>query len=222
MRGMAIDKAELERLTVHIDKMDEVIREDGTIECMPYEYWAQFPSLAVTAWANKRGYYCLPTTELIEWLTDRIAGRYAIEVASGSNGLYRHLGITGTDSRMQADPVIAMLYAMSGQKITEPPADVKTIDANAAVRELEPQVVVASWLTEYVSDEDVAAGRSGSMFGAHEEEIVNSVEEFILIGATGTHGGKRIMDMSHEEHEFPWLVSRAVDPSSNRIWTWSG
>ena len=209
------------RLLPRIDPeaMDQVLlNEHGRTRLMPAAEVLAFGIDEVQAWMVTRARYQFVTTELVEWLKTRIAGRRAIEVGAGMGDLGFHLGIPMTDSYIQTEmePEYRLSMAMTGQAPTTPPPDVERIEAEAAVEKYKPQVVVASWITQkhHAGDPD------GFAYGPEEIRIVRNVETYIIVGNSSPHGSKRIRRLKHREHKFPWLVSRGVDQSRNVIYVW--
>lgn len=46
------------------------------------------------------------------------------------------------------------------------------------------------------------------------------VREYIHVGNENVHGDKRILSLPHKTFRFPWIVTRAKDPSKNVIQVW--
>lgn len=204
---------------IDVEAMDEVLfNEHRRTRLMGSAEVLSFGLDQVQAWMVARARYQFVTTELIDWLKTRIAGRSAIEVGAGMGDLGFHLGIPMTDSciQTQMDPEYQLSMALSGQTPTTPPPDVECIDAEAAVEKYRPQVVVASWITQkhHAGDPD------GFAYGPEEIRIVRNVETYIVVGNSAPHGSKRIRRLKHREYKFPWLVSRAVEQPKNVIYCW--
>lgn len=170
----------------------------------------------IQQWCVQHAVYQVITEELVAWLAARCAGKRAIEVCAGFGTLGRALGIPRTDSYMQTRPTIRAYYRMLRQPIIEPPPDVEMLDANAAVRKYEPEVVIAAWATQRYRE----GTGNGSEEGVDEEAILDTGATYILIGNTDSHGDKRIMARPHTLLRFPWLVSRAFNPHQNMIAVW--
>jgi hypothetical protein len=204
-------------------RLDELLLDEaGHMRLLPAAVLYDQDPVVLRTWANQRGRYGLPTAELVDWLRDRIAGRKAIEVGAGMGDLGRHLGIKMTDSAVQVeDSALNLYYRSMGQVPTDPPADVIRCDALTAVRRYRPQVVVGCFITQLYRKGDEKTGTGSSVFGVDEGKLLARVGEYIHIGATSVHYGKRILKRAHIEHAFPWLVSRVVEPSTNRIWIWT-
>ena len=205
---------------VDIDAMDAVLlNEDRRIRVMPADELRRLYSIdEIQAWMVQRARYQIMTSELIEWVKTRIAGRRAIEVGAGMGDLGYHLGIPMTDSCIQTSmsPEYALAFAASGQAPTNPPPDVECLDAEAAVEKHKPEVVVASWITQ----KHHAGDAEGFEFGPEEIRIVRQVQTYIVIGNSAIHGSKRIRRLKHKEYMQPWLVSRGFEQEKNVIYVW--
>lgn len=187
------------------------------VHCAPAAYYQNLPPDHVRAWCSYRGFYGVPTLELILWLNPQLQGKRAIEVGSGGIGLGRFLGVTMTDSYQQVRNPETILYMLEhGQRPTCPADDVIEEDAETAVRKRKPDVVVASWLTQKWLPGDA----EGNMHGPREEYILERCSTYIHIGNENIHGKKRLLKFPHETDYFPWLVSRAKDQSKNVIYVW--
>lgn len=180
------------------------------------EWATSFTPNELRIWCVKRARYCIPTLELIEWLKTRIGDRIAVEIGAGMGDLGFHLGIPMSDSYQQVEDklTVTQMTAM-GQEPTRPPNDVRREDAENVVRRCKPQVVVGAWITQKWD-----GGGDGNYLGPREDYILERCNTYIMIGNKKIHSGKRILKLPHEELEFPWLISRAADPSLNRIWIW--
>ena len=183
-----------------------------------------FGGMAICQWCVVNGVYQLPTTTLIAWLRTEIGGRRAIEIGAGFGVVGRALNIVRTDDGSQTTPERRELYRAAGQAITEPPPDVERLEACEAVAKYKPEVVIGCWVTQMFDESrgDVDGEAQALAGGIDEEWILDQpyVKKYILVGSMGSHGRKRIMKRPHREKRAPWLVSRAFDPSGNRIWVW--
>jgi hypothetical protein len=202
--------------------LDDLLLDPATkrLRPLPAATLRQIPALQLRGWCVKRARYQLITNELVDWLRSRIGGRSAIEVGAGQGDLGAALKIPMSDSGMQQIPDVYLYYRSIGQEPTNPPYDVRRIDALGAIRASRPQVVIAAWLTQAYESGDEQAAIGSSVYGPDERAIVESVQTYIHIGNAATHGDKRILALPHEEYRPPWLVSRAADQSQNVIWVW--
>lgn len=174
-------------------------------------------------WCQKNGRYGIPTVELIAFLRDKIGGRSAIEVGSGMGDLGYHLGLRMTDSFVQLRPDMQFLYALMQTAVTRPPPDVEVLDAEAAVEKYRPQVLLASWLTQKYEPGDENPPKVGSsIYGPDEKKMLGRVETYLHVGNRITHKDKRILALPHEEHVYPWIVSRAGSQADNVVFEWKG
>jgi hypothetical protein len=198
--------------------LDEKLLQPGTqfLRLMPAEELLSNGLEAIQLWAVRRARYQFITTELVEWLRARIAGRSVIEVGAGQGDLGHHLGIHMTDSGMQTTPECLLQYASQGQMPTIPPPEVERLDAIDAVKKYKPQVVVASWITQKWHEGDP----HGNAYGPEESQIVNAVDTYIHVGNRSVHGLKRILRMKHREYKPKGLVSRGHEQAKNLIYVW--
>lgn len=167
-------------------------------------------------WCGQNAVYLYPTLELVEYLTDFIAGRSAIEVGAGNGHLGNALGIQMTDSGMQTRPEIIAQYQMMGQACTCPPANVDIVDAVDAVNKYQPQVVIASWLTHKWEP----GMSTGNMYGPDERLIIDGVENYVHIGNDAIHWEKPVWSMPHNKAYHPWVVSRAGAKELDHVAVW--
>jgi len=184
---------------------------------------ARAPRLDLISWCHATARYTIVTLELLEWLSTMIAGRWAIEICAGQGDLGYHLGVPMSDSAMQTGPEMQVLYKLMMQQTpTDPPPDVERMDAIAAVHKYRPRVVIGSWVTQLYKDGDEGPPKIGSsIYGVDEFEILRVCETYIHIGNLAVHKDKRILELPHDEYEFPWLWSRAQRPELNQIWVWN-
>jgi hypothetical protein len=203
-----------------VSYLDEVLLDGPYLKLLPAAEYEKLDQIHLRVWANTRARYTFPTVELIDWLKELIAGRFAIELGAGNGDLGHHLGIMQTDSYMQDRPECRAYYEMLGQSRTDPPEDVYEFEALEAVQGLRPKVAVASWLTQLVAPEECEVGTQGSVYGADEIAIIKNVEMYIHIGNDGSHQQKKALTLPHKVYRFPWLVSRSAEPSKNAIYVW--
>lgn len=199
--------------------IDRLLLKDGLVQPVHYAEIKGIPSDHLKLWCVKNAVYQIPTWELIHWLKREIAGRSAIEICAGKSCLGRHLGIRMVDNYMQTWPHIALYYEVMQQKAIEPPADVIEMDANEAVRRLNPQVVIGAWVSQKREDAEDFSHDGGNCYGPDEHEIADRCT-YIHVGNLGAHQKKRLLIREHRELRYPWLVSRGIDPTQNRICVW--
>lgn len=195
-----------------------VLDQKGKVKVVDADVYNQFSQNIIAQLAVKHGMYCLPTTELIQWLKEHIANRKAIEVGAGCGIVGRAVGIKMTDNFQQDMPKYKMAYAAMQQPIVQYGKDVLKYEAVKAVKRFKPQVVLGCWVThKYRPDEH---DRGGNEIGLREEKILKLVDEYIVVGNDTVHNKKPIMDIPHEEFRPDWLVSRSLNEHANCIYIW--
>ena len=202
-------------------ELPDLLDGDGFLRILPAKEYDRIVPDALRLWCHKYARYGLPTAELVQWLQGRIAGRNAIEIGSGAGDLAHALGITATDNRMQEWPSIRWHYNLTGQPVIRYPDFVRNLDALDAVRQYQPEVVLASWVTEWIDPNLPPPEHGGNAWGVKEDKILATGCEYILIGNQIVHGKKKIMAEPHEEFVLPFLRSRAIYPALDRVWVWS-
>jgi len=207
----------------NVDYLDSVLLVNGLLRVLPASILSEIPQLHLSIWGNKKGVYCFPTTELIEWLRDQVSGRSAIEICSGTGVIGRALGIPSTDSYIQTTPDMVKCYAMLQQKPIFPPEDVHKFEANEAIDHFKPEVVLGSYITQkYAFGDELAQPKIGSSFyGVDELALLPKVKTYIAIGNDTSHGDKRICKIPHTVHRFHWLFTRSLTPEENQISVWN-
>ena len=203
-------------------ELPDLLDADGRLKLLPAAAYDGLSRDALRVWCHNYARYGLPTVELVAWLRERLVGRTAIEIGSGSGDLAYHLGIPATDNRMQEWPEIKFHYTMTGQPVIQYPDFVEKIDAVDAVAKYQPDVVIASWVTQWIDPNLPPPETGGNAWGVKEDEILATGCEYILIGNQKVHGDKKIMAEPHEEFAFSFLRSRANYPALDRMWVWNG
>lgn len=99
-------------------------------------------------WCHYNSIYQLPTTELIDFISEHIEGK-AIEIGSGNGCIGRSLNIPMTDSKIQESDEVKFLYAMYKQPVVKYPSDIIHMEASKAINKYKPNTVVACWVTEW-------------------------------------------------------------------------
>ena len=201
-----------------ISELFDAVHKDGVLQVVDSSVYKQFNGDMLSQLCVENGYYCLPTSELIEWLHNRIAGRSAIEVGAGCGVVGRALGIKMTDNFQQDMPKYNNLYRMAGQAPITYGKDVLKIEALDAVKRFKPEVVIGCWVTHKYDGRNHDAG--GNEIGLKEERILRRVKEYIVIGNDGTHSLKPLRKIDHKTIYGDWLVSRAAHQSLNAIYSW--
>jgi hypothetical protein len=202
---------------IDISGIEKLCIRDGLLVPVPASYLKTYKPETLAMFGHKHGYYTIPTTELIEWLRRQINGRSAIEIGAGNGCIGRALGIPMTDSWLQADPEIMLLYRIQGQPSIKYPPDVIKMDAELAAVTYRPQVYIASWLTS----KWVPGSNYGNMYGPDERMFVTEGATYIHIGNEGIHGLKPLLKnskVSVTRYKFPWLFSRTMTHKDNVIY----
>ena len=201
--------------------LPDLLDADGRLRLLPTAEYDRIPPDSLQLWCHLNARYGLPTIELVAWLQKRIAGRNAIEIGSGSGDLAFHLGIPATDNKLQKRRSIQAYYQTIGQPTIRYPKFVRNLDALDAVKEYRPDVVVASWVTEWIDPSLPPPPSGGNIWGIKEDEILVTGCEYIFIGNQTVHGSKKIMAQPHQELALPFLRSRANHPELDRVWIWN-
>lgn len=201
-----------------ISELYHAVHKDGVLQVVDSSVYKRFNHDMLSQLCVENGYYCLPTTELIEWLHNRIAGRSAIEVGAGCGVVGRALGIKMTDNFQQEMPKYREMYLMAGQQPLTYGKDVLKMDALDAVKRFKPEVVIGCWITHRYQASNDAAG--GNEIGLQEARILRRVDEYLVVGNLKVHEKKPLLDTPHEQIRQHWLVSRAEQQSLNVIFSW--
>lgn len=205
---------------VDVSYLDDVLLNGKRLKLLESRVYDSIPHDHLRLWCHKNARYGLPTKEVIDFISKKIAGRCAIEIGSGYGDLGFHLGIPLTDSRLQEDPLIKAYYDSIKHPVIEYPDDVEKLEAMDAVHKYKPEVVVASWVTEWI-DPDAYPDRPGSVFGVKETILLDHVGTYLLVGNLSVHGKKKILEKDHDVFEFPHIRSKSVNSDSERIWIFS-
>lgn len=202
------------------DLAPDVIDEQGLPRIMPAAYYAATTAPERGALGVRHGLYCLPTVELVNWLTEFINGRKAVEIGAGNGRLAAAVGIPATDAYLQDRPEIRDHYDSHDQPIVRYGLKVERLEARAAIRTHRPQVVIGAWVTHRYNKRNHGAG--GSMYGADTDMILRQTGHYVLIGNEKVHARHPLRQRPHEIHHPPWLYSRAVNGSPEFIAVWKG
>lgn len=200
-----------ERLEAALAELDATCLAGGVLRPMPSAFYASRDPHEVAAWAVANGFYCLPTTELIDWLREAIAGETAIEVGAGHGAIGRALGIPITDSRQQERPEVAELYRGMGQPPVRYPDDVETLTALEAAEKYRPSVIIAAWTTWRYDPHN--HHRGGNVNGIDESKLLGKrfLSRYIQVEHARVHARRPIQIRRHTTHALPFLWSRSVD-----------
>jgi len=209
---------EFEVIEGNLELPTDWLDEAGRLRLMPAAKFDAVPHESLRVWCNRKARYGLVTQELVDWLKPRIEGKRAIEIGAGHGDLAYHLGIPATDSRIQEDPDVAMQYAFLRQPMIEYPPWVEKYEAHLAVAHYKPEIVLASWVTQFSDQPD---DEVGSPFGVHESLILSTGCCYVLLGNERIHGAKRIMAQEHVVIRLPGLRSRSRYPEADRLYIWN-
>lgn len=200
-------------------ELDSACIRDGHLQVMPAAFYQARPQAELALWCVRRGFYNLPTEELIDWLRAEIGEERAIEIACGHGAIGRALHIPFTDSRWHDDPQVQAHYATMKQAPTICPDDVVKMDALMAINRYEPTVVVCAWGTWL---HNPARPGGGSYAGIPFGRVVGkpSVQKLIMIAHERVHAPIDILELDHHTIRKPWLYGRSMDTACNVIWIW--
>lgn len=198
-----------------VPELDAACLDGGQLRVMPAAFYARYRRNDLAVWCLRRGFYCLPTHELAEWLSETIGADSAIEIGAGHGAL--HLaGVPATDSYQQEDLLMRELYAGLGQATVPYGKHVEKLTALQAVDKYQPTVVLGCWVTHRYTKE---AG--GNAWGIDEGKLLRkpSVRRYIFVGHERVHEHKPILRIPHSTHRMAFLYSRATD-ARDVVWIW--
>ena len=193
MNGIVLTKVDVSALE------KEALDPRGHLVIKPAEFWEKQGVNLAQNFMYKHGIYVLPTSELIEWLNDKILGS-AIEIGAGNGSIGRALKIPITDSKMQDRIDIKLMYATAGQPTIKYPSDIEKLEASAAITKYKPQTVIGAFITHKYIDEV----KMGNYWGVNEDFLLASVKRYLNIGNLETHKYKPILQIKHDSHYYPW------------------
>lgn len=191
---------------------------DRTLRIVPASIYESTTVEERAFFGVKNGFYSLPTLELVEYLKKLIGTRTAIEVGAGHGLLAQALGIPATDSFQQLRPDIRQYYEKLQQPIVPYGDKVDKLDALAAVKKYQPQVVIGCWVTHRYQEHQHDAG--GNLDGLDEEALIKACETYVIVGNEKVHAGKSIWNLPHTKITPPWLFSRALNGTPDFIAIW--
>ncbi len=206
-----------------VAKMVEQCLDSGQLKVMPSSFYRQFEQKEIAIFCMMNGLYCLPTVELLDCLNGLILeaspSRLAIEIGAGNGALGKGLGIPCTDNFMQDDPAVKAYYQSLNQPTISYGAHVIKMDANTAVKEMRPEVVIGAWVTHRYDESAHELG--GNMFGVDEQDILDHVNRYIIVGNKGVHAKKPIMGKVTQVIEADFLFSRSFENAGQEaIFVW--
>jgi len=201
-----------------VSYLDSILLDNNLLKVVSASILSEIPQSHLALFGHKHGFYCFPTIELADWLKQEIDLKTTIEIGAGHGALARYLGVPATDSRYMETLEIKAYYAIINQPVTKYPDDIIKLNGVEAIEQYQPETVIGCWITHKYNETD--HWRGGNMFGVDEEWILKNVNKYIMIGNEQTHMKKKILDLPHKEHKFPWLFSRSLEPTKNIIYIW--
>jgi hypothetical protein len=198
----------------------ECLDEKGRLKAVPASVYANRSRTDLALWCVRRGFYCLPTLELVEFLREQIIDGDTIEIGAGNGALGRAVGIRMTDSRQQERDDVQQLYQNIEQATVPYGEDVEKLTALEAVEKYRPTVVLGAWVTHRWNRDHPQ--RRGNMNGIDEGRILDKkfVKKYIFVGHEHVHALKPILGRPRETFRLPYLYSRSPDPR-DVVWVWS-
>lgn len=200
-------------------ELDAACLKDGCLQVMPASFYAGWSTNDLAVWCVQRGFYCLPTVELVEFIRDQIDCENTIEIGAGNGALGRGVGVPVTDSHQQEKADVAELYGNLKQATVPYAPDVEKLTALEAVEKHRPRVVLAAWVTHRW--ERTRPQLRGNMHGVDETRMLQKkfVRKYIFVGHERVHQTKPILSIKHATHRLPFLYSRAFD-RRDVVWVW--
>lgn len=208
MEGVRLEKCNISALE------NEFLGPSGVLRIRPFVDWAKYNYQEHINFLHAYAIYCLPTRELVDFISANIINP-AIEIGAGHGALALELGIPATDSKMQSRPEVQAYYSALGQVPINYPGFVEELDAEEAIERYKPRTVVGTFITHKYN------GIDGNALGVEEENILQNVERYILVGNLDTHRTKPILRRSHADYYFPEIVTRSVNQKNNRVFIWN-
>lgn len=202
---------------INISSLKEELFEDGSYNILPYKQLEHYPNTYFQKVGVDLAIYQFPTLELINFLKEWVIEGETIEIASGRGIIGKALGIPCTDSRIQEDEDYKKIILKQMQRPVTYGDHVEKLDCIEAIKKYKPKVVIASWYTGLY---DMHL-KPLNGYGTNEEEFIDDIETYILIGNESVHRTKFLMTKQHREYKAPWLISKAEDRKLNRIYIWT-
>lgn len=197
--------------------LTNLLNKDGSLRILTCSEYEQFTQDELRLFCHLMGRYCLPTAELVTFLKQMIDPDTTLEIGAGAGDLGRALGIRMTDNHMQTWSDVKAIYTIQGQPTVPYGPDVEQMDALEAIARYKPHTVLGAWVTQWIDPNQPPPSEGGNMYGIREEELLERVKRYIVIGAEGIHGRKKILRHPHRVIDAPFARSRRTD---NKIWIW--
>lgn len=189
--------------------------ENGLLQSVPFKAIQHISQNDLSVFCHKHGIYQIVTTELVEFVQERIEGFRTIEIGAGTGCLGRALGIPMTDSRIQETAEMRQIYSRLGQPVVRYGADVEKLDALRAVKVHKAEAAVGAWVTHKFKHH-LGEGCYG---GVDEAILSRRLKRYVFIGNEITHAGKEMLRFCTPRiYKFDWLVSRSPNRAANVIW----
>lgn len=204
-------------LPCDLSELNYLVFPDNKLVVMPHAFWEEREYNEIMYFMYTHGMYVLPTTELIDWLRENITG-IAIEIGAGNGAISRALGIPITDSCLQEDKAIMLMYKMMDQPPITYNEDVEKLNAEQAIEKYKPDTVIGAFITHKWHK----GMKYGNPFGVQEEDILSRVKRYIHIGNMVTHAHKPILKRPHQQYYYDWLITRSAHNGANRIFVFDG
>lgn len=194
----------------------QLYNDKEELQVLPFEFYSNIDPIHIRQFCLENGIYCLPTTELIDYLKSMIKDKSTIEIGAGHGTIGRLLNIPSTDSFLQEKPEMKAIYDKIKQPTAKYGKNVEKLEAEEALRKYKPAMVIAAWVTHKY--EPKKHFNEGNMFGIREHKILEKAN-YIFIGNESTHRRKIILDIPHDTIYPDWLVSRVFkkDPSKKEM-----
>lgn len=201
---------------INIKSMEEDLLLDGELQVVEAKCYSKYTLDQINFFSHKHAFYTLPTVELIDWLSERIKGKRAIEICAGSGIIGKALGIPCSDNYMQKKfKEVVFHYNITKQPTVNYGSHVIEKDANMHVKEECPDVTIGSWVTQKFCPKK----QCGNAYGPIEEDFFRYCKTYIHLGNKLTHDWKDIVDTrDHESLYFDWYKTRSMVPHENRIY----
>lgn len=201
-----------------LTRMDGLFLSNKVPKVVPYAAYERHPVLDRQIWANRRGFYSLPTLELASFIKEQIAGRSAHEIGAGHSAMAKHLGIYHSDPRFQEKKGLTRnLIDITGAIPAYTPPYVSHRCCKQVLKDCKPQVLLAQWVTPLGP-----SGTSSNYYGPDYKEVLEVVETLIFVGNLSIHPYVReVLGEPDIEIREPWIVSRSMRQEENILWVWN-
>lgn len=188
-----------------------ILHTDDELSRIPQEHLSIF--------CHKKAIYGIPSTELIGIIQSEISLSSVIEIGAGCGIFGEILDIPMTDSYMQELPEVKTYYKLLNQPTITYGSKVEKIDAVKAVLKYKPQIVFGSWITHKYDNKNHVVG--GNIFGVREEDILKSVNKYIMYGNHKTHRIKPLLqNRKCKIYKGDFMYSRSMSKSENCLYVW--